>query len=627
MIGIKLEGDTEYLDTYEDTEIELQLDNPLLGNADKLSPGSFTIPFNLPGGEASPKNAGKLNNPDVVANVETYTKQKAVLFYADIPYKSGTLKARSSDQRQAINSNFFFGLNAIREDFKSARLRDVIAENIVIDAADRTREVYLKYNGAGPVTVIVNGKSYTAATLLEVCSFINADAQTSLDSNLFVPYAQYFTSGTTPTAGFAQPFAKIWLRKYYSFYDPFTMLTLLLWEENIDPLEAFTVTVPDEELGDFNFDTFNLTAYYTAFSDFLDGYLTGIYPTDKFRFPTIFNANLHDGKLYKEGEIINAFNNGGMVRNDAAQAKGNNSIQPFLRLKWVLDKIATTFGFSIEGSYYDTVGERLIDNSVTLDVPQIYLYNNVFLFWRRSFNLSELVPDITVVEFLKQLCIRYNAGMYFNDLTAKVTMSLREPIATGIVYEDVTALSGPIESNEDLRVTGYFIRVPKEDGDALSVEEFKIIGAFEEIIEIKCGRLHGISSAISGGFTIGPRTSRKNGEKFGLRIFYYKGIVDNGVNEYPQADISASDADYEGLNDTIFAQVGIYTNYHNYWLLFQQNRLSIKLKVNWPLRSLLQFDWELKRRFDRVNFIVKSFKVKFSNKSASVSDVELYTMK
>lgn len=620
MIGIKLQGDTEYLDTLDDTEIEIQLENPLLGDAERLSPGSLSIPFNLPGGEASPKNAGKLNNPDVIANVESYIKQKATLFYDDQPYKSGTLKARVSNGKDTIESNFFFGLNTISEEFKTAKLRDVLSELFVIDDAARLREIYVKYTGGGSVTLVVNGKSYTAATLLLVCGLINTDAEASLDSGKYLPRAQYYTTGTTP-AGFPQPYARIWLSTYYSYYDPFTMLTYLLWQDSVDPLAELGVTVEANVIGDYIFDSWDMAAYYAAYSTFLSGYLTGTYPNNKLRFPTFFNATLH-GELLKEGEIINAVDAGGMIRNYPAADRAANSIQPFLLLKYVLEKIATTFGFVLEGDFYEdaNVANMLLDNSITLDLPQQYIYNHKFVFWRRSFNANELVPDISVVEFLKKICGRYNVGMYFNEETKKVSMTYREPIAKAYTYEDIDAIASPLDGNEDLRITGYTLRVPKEDSDAFSyIEESITVGTSERNIELGCGRLFTTTGAISGGFTLGPRVSRLNNAKFGLRVFFYKGIVNNGVNDYPAADINPPTH-----NEDV---TGLHTRFHKYWLLFEKNRLLLNLKVNWPLRQLIHFDWSLKRRFDRTLFFVKGFKVKLTNKGVKISDVQLYTMK
>lgn len=621
MIGIKLEGDTEYLDTLDDTEIEIQLENPLLGDAERLSPGSLSIPFNLPGGDASPKNSKKLKDPDVIENWESYTVNKATLFYDDVPYKNGTIKARTITAKSIIQTNFFFGLNSISSEFKTAKLRDVLNDIITVDTADYLRAIYVKYvPGTGDRTITVNGTSYTGADWATIATAINANATASLDSGKYVPRAQSFTSGTTP-GGYAQPFIKIWLSIYNT-------LPSLGFVDSVDPLQELSVTVADEELVDFIFDSWDMAAYYASFSAFVNIYSTLPYATDKFRVPTCFNANLHNGELLKSSEIINAYDTGGMVRNYASAARAANSLQPFAMLKYVLDTIADAFGFTLEGDFYEDAdtANRLLDNSVTLDVPQEFIYNRKFIFWRRSFNMNELVPDITVVDFLKRICGRYNVGMYYSEETKKVNMTFREPLAKSYEYEDLDAIASPIESNEDLRTTGFTLRVPKEDTDALSVEESVTIGTPESNFELGCGRLFETSSAISGGFTTGPRVSRKNNDKFGLRVFYYNGIVNNGTNDYPQADISGGALALEQLAD-VGVDEGIYTRYHKYWLLFEKNRLLLNLKVNWPLRQLMHFDWTLKRRYDRTLFFVKGFKVKLTNKGVKVSDVQLYTMK
>lgn len=616
MIGIKLTGDTEYLDVAPDTSIEIHLENPLLGDADRLSPGSFSIPFALPGGNASPKNAARLNNPDVIAALEAYQVQQATLLVNDVPYKAGTLRAKSSAGSNRIETNFFFGLNAISEKFKTARLRDVLSELIVIDSADRLKEIYVKYiPGSGDRTITVNGKSYTASSWATIASAINADAEESIDTGQWVAYATSVTSGTTPS-GHAQPFIKIKLVRVT------TVLSAPFFTDATDPLLPLTVTVADDDLDDFIFDSWDLDAYYDAFDTFLNGYLTGSYPTDKLRFPTLFNANLH-GEVLKTSEGINLVNAGGLLRNVPGNKLGENSIQPFLRLAWVLDKIADYFGFTLEGDFYTSIGERLLDNSVTLDQPEVYLYNNKFIWWRRSFNLNELVPDITVVDFLKAICGRYNAGIYYNEVTGKVRMQLREPIAKSYDYESIDALSSPIQGNEDLRTTGYTVRIAAEESDALSVTESITVGEAQEPIDLACGRLHGSGYIVSGGYTQGVRVSRLNNAKFGLRIFYYTGIIDNGVNEYPQALISGSDS--ELLYDNILIP-GLHSLFHKYWLLFERNRMVVRLQVNWPLRLLLNFDWELKRRYDGLHYLVKSYKVRITSNAVSVGDVELLTM-
>ena len=131
MIGIQLDGDREFLDLYPDTSIRLRLENPLLSGAEKLSPGSFSLPFDLPTGDDSPRNSSKLKNPNVIENNESFVLQKANLFFDGVPFKRGNLKAQIGTDKNA-SSYFTFGLNTISPGFKNAKLRDVVNEEIAI---------------------------------------------------------------------------------------------------------------------------------------------------------------------------------------------------------------------------------------------------------------------------------------------------------------------------------------------------------------------------------------------------------------------------------------------------------------------------------------------------------------
>lgn len=627
MIGIKLEGDTDYLDTREDTSIDITLENPLLGDADRLSPGSYSLPFNLPGGDASPKNAKKLKNPDVLANNEAYAKQLADLFFDDIRYKSGILKSGSA-KGNAIETYFTFGLNSLAPEMKTAKLRDLVNEDIIIDNSAITKKIYVAYSAGGTRAITVNGKEYSAADWSTIAIAINADADLALDSGKYMPYAQVVLAGgaDSPNGWLSPEYIVIWLSLYYTYHDPELDMDFLLRQDNTDPLSELSVTV--ESLTNFSFDVFDMTGYYAGFQTFLAGYLNGVYPTEKFRFPLMFNANLHNGELLKFKEVINLSADGVMSTNDFLQSRAGNSVQPFVRLKWLLDKIADEYGFEWSGDFYDDAetAARLICNSVTLDVPQEFVYNRKFIFWKRSFNINELVPEISVVDFLKRICSRYNLATGVDEETGKVFLQYLEPVAKANDYEDITSISSPTDGNEDQRTTGFTLSCKKEETDAFSLDETLTVGDAEDTLEIGCGRLFQLTSdVIGGGLVSGPRVSVKNNDKFSLRIFHYKGFVDNGEFIYPAADINGT-VTYEALNDFI-VNIGLYNRFFKYWLLFEKNRRLIKLKVNWPLRQLLRFDWSLKRRFDRSNYLVKSVNVKMTNSNLKVSEVELITMK
>jgi len=622
MIGIQLEGDTEFLDTLSDTSIELTLNNPLLGDAENISPGSYSMPFKLPAADVSPSNEAKLNHPAVLENNAAFQIQKASLFYDGVPFKKGNLKVNATDAKN-LDTYFTFGLNAIDPNFKTARLRDIMDENVVIDASVIVKIIYVKKTVNSGWSITINGKNYSGTDASAIASAINNDRPNfSPDSaSRMAPYADLHLTGATP-GGLAAPYIGIKLRQQTSVVSGF---------DDGDPNDPLAVSVDASETANYQFESFDMTAYYNAFKTFLSGYLTGAFPSDKYRFPVMFNANLYDGvdSVTKSSEVINAVSSTGLLVNDWVALKNHNSLQPVVLLKYALDKIAAHFNFSWDGDFYSDaeLPNMLIDSSVTLDLPQDFIGSSKFVFWRRDFNINELVPDITVVELLKGLASRYNLAVYFNEITQKVRLCYKENIAKASVYDEITPLSSPVTNIEDQRVTGYTLICKKETTDLLStVDEALSVGVPQETIEITCGRLQTSNYHFTDGLLTGPRTSRKNNvQGFGLRVFHFLGMYNNGAFSYQRADINGGDF-YEPLADFIF-NIGIYSKRYLYWLSFKKNWRRVTLNVDWPVRMLMKFDWGLKRRFDRSNFLVDSIKITMTNKSVQASEVTMYTMK
>ena len=624
MIGVKLEGFNKHLQLKRDTTISVKLENPIFGDGDNLSPGSYSLPFDVPGGDESPENAAMLKNPDVLENAESYAISKALLEVSEdenlIPFKSGELRVRSSIDNN-INTNFNFGITSISPEFKTAKLRDILNENVVISASAVNKKIYAKPKDANSYSIEVNGKVYTGS-YFTIQAAINADAELMEDTLEYVPFSNVETTAPSPK-GLSAPYLIIRMAQIFSDMitppnystDPFIPLVVKRPADTTDPLDAYQY---EGDLG----------TYYDGFDSFMAGYINGSYPTSKIRFPLTFNLDTFNtvaegDKPQKWTEFVNAVDSGGLVKNDpnAAIFKNTNSLQPYIRLQYVLDRISTVFNLEYEGNFYTNsdIMERLLDNSELLDYPLEFVKGQKFIFWKRSFNLANLVPDLTVVDFLKAIASRYNLAVYVNELTGKLRMTFREPLVKSYVYEDITAMASPIKSNDDIRTTGIKLTVKKDDADALDVDDSVTTGNAEDDTEIKCGHIiNSRTYGLDGKIVSGPRVSRKAGDKFTLRLFQYTGLTSTGTFSYPSAATTG--------NTFIdkFSAGTLYSTYHAYWVQFLMNRKLVKLNVAFPLRMLTRIDWELKRRFNRNNFFLKSLDLRVKNTGVEVTSTELY---
>lgn len=623
MIGIKLEDENEFLETEPDTVISIRLENPIFGDAEKLSPGSYSLPFNLPGGDRSPKNSQLLKNPDVIENAESYQIQKATLFWDGVPFRSGNLKPKRY-ANNSISSYFTFGLNALSADLKTAKLRDIIAETFIISSANIQKAVYIKPIGAGDRTITINGQAYTDDSISGIGVLIN-DYFTDniiLDGDLWLPRATLVAAGPNTPNGITPTYVTIQMARMVT--DDITHLPTLQF--STDPHIELNV-IGDYDQWEIEGD---LKTYYADFDAFFATYVTSPEPNDKVRFPLHFNADMHDGEILKPVDVVNAYDTTGIRKNepnfgqliateDGFVPRNYNSIQPFVLLKHVLDTIATAFGFEWEGDFYEDpdFATILLDNSVGLDIPMPFVGEQKFIFWRRSFDMAELVEDITVIDLLKKIQARYNLAVYFNDVTGKVRICYREPLAKSYTHEDITMMSSPVNGIDDNRVEGYSLIIPKDPDDDFSIEERIDIGTPEETITIEVGKMQRTKTAVIDGKSVtGPWVSRPISDKFATRVFHYIGIVDTGTYKYAGADITNG-------QDTLPT---LYDLRHKYWLLAQRNRLAISVAVNFELRHLMEMDWELKRRFDRSNFFIKAIDFEMSNWRVRATNVELYTV-
>lgn len=629
MIGIKLDGDPDFLELKPGTAVSLKLENPILGDGEKISPGSYTYPFPIPAGEVSPTNAAKLDHVDVIENSKPFVKKKATIYFNGVPYRSGTLHVNSGPSPDEASTNFIFGMSQIRDDFKTAELRDVMNDPVVIDDTPITKKIYLKRRDSSDYDVTINGKGYkgSAAT---ITSLINAAAGASLDTGVHVPYAVQHGAGNSPLNQFAAPFIEIKLVKYN------TVGGVPTYSDSDDPLQELSIK-PNDEPEKYYAEAFDMSTYYDGFDSFFDGYLTGAYPDDRFRLPMRLNGQKYKDAAVENTELVNFMNvntGSGFYRNDPHYGLvqfnypftvvNSNSIQPFTLLKYVLDTIAGHFGFEYEGDFYNDpkVAEILIDNTCGLDEPQNFLGEKKFVFWRRSFNVNELVPNMKVVDFFAALQSRWNLAIYFNETTKKVTLNYLEPIARSQVAEDITSMCSPRKSWEDQRVTGIRLVVPAETKDLTSVEESVTVGTPEKDIPVKCGRLHQMRHRYFGlvGRSL-VRVEMPFKEDFSLRVFHYRGIVStSGAPNHPWAHIHGTG------NDTYDIQ-RIFNDKWDYWIWFMLNRRAIKVDAILPFRWIRSIDWAKKVRFNRTNYLIKSIGVSLRDDAVSISEVELYTMR
>lgn len=618
MIGLKIDG--QAADVLRDTKISLELNNPLLAE-DSLSPGSISYPFDLPCGEDSPRNSTLLGVPDLIENAAGFRKIDAELQVGDVPFRRGKLIVREYTGKTRAKANFNFGvLAAYGEDFKKKKLADILAETVTIHNLATTKKIYIQpgLGGTSPYEITVNGKQFSNATLSGLASDI---AASSADTNAT---ATHVAAGTSPL-GMAAPYIEI-----YPATGATNMLTPLsvTYDGNGVVPSAFRWLVH----------TFDISGYNDVYMNFYTDY----FEDPRFSFPAVKNNNPYGEEVdsiyftdYYTG--FGSFAGGTKITNDVNRATGGvlhvndpnwgynnnrmfvveniNSLQPFVRMRHVLDKIAEYFGFSYEGDFttLSEIDEMYLWNSAPLDFPLEFIGPKKFVFFRPSFNIKELVPDMTVRDFFLALASRYNLGLELNERNNNLVIYQREPMARAIDHEDITPLAGRIKEQKDLRVTGFRMVC----SDELSPTDQLEIDTPEEVINVNCKAFKAGTPPVNPQVVV----TQKMGSKTGLLVFYMRYPSDGGTGVGAASPLSGA------WVESLGGEGGIYETFWKYWLYFRQRRRVITLPVTWHFRHINDIVWKLKRRFNGNNYMVKKVTVEIgAGNEIGVSEVELYSM-
>lgn len=614
MIGIKTQSG--YLELEPSTKVSLQLNNPLF-NEDNLSPGSISFPFDVPLKD-SENNVAALKHIDVLEAVGTSNRVDASLFFDLLPYKKGKLIVRGTKDGKA-STNFNFGLNTLSDEFKTKKLRDLLNFEISIPKVPgyQSKVLYVKPKTGAPTPyqLKVNNEVFEASNLADLASAINNKLATN------GAFAVYYSSGSGSPLGYV------------------TGSYLTLSANLTDSLVPLSVDSVGENTASNWIVEADLRDYYLSFKNWLQSYFSssGWSTPSPFWFPVVYNDNIKGEKTTDTNGIpgftVNASINQDVVQNSPnwGLTVGNpltvlnqNSLQPFLRVGYVLDKIAEYFDITWGGDwiYTSDVQNMLIDNTALLDVYQNFIGKEPFLFWKMSFKLSDLVPDVSVVSFLKALQSRYNLCFYVSD-GGKVMVMKKETIAKSMIPFDITSIAGKSKEQVDERVDGFVMVSKKKDYDRIHLrDELKIGGGEQELI-VEAGSLQRNTTYtdLFGRTYSAPVVAQKQGDKFDLRIFYYRGIVSNGTFTYAQANVNAT-----LYNEQLSGSNGIYENFWKYWLLYEGKRRIVPLPVRFEFRHLNRLDWARKVRVNQCNYLIKSIKVDLTMQGMKVSEVELATM-
>jgi hypothetical protein len=616
-IGVEVAG--EFIDLSPSTSITLKLVSPIF-TTDNIIPGEYTLPFEVPGGLKSEKNSRIFKKPEVIENIEAFRRVDSNLFYFGIPFKSGKITMSLISNQERYSLNYIFGLSTISEEIKTMKLKDVIGNiSSTVYTNQLTKILYCKPTGAGPYSLKVNGQDIEAATLDGLRAAIN------YRSEELKIIAAYVTSGTTPL-GESNPYLRL---APWDPLDPFNDLT----HEPETKISVAPVEDTVTEKAKWYIEAADQSDYHDQIKYYLSGFLEASPFSPALRFPFLWNDKTYGEEAVQQNSCVNGQSAGEIVINDANYGALNgkpfevsnlNTIQPFIRAKYVLDQIADQFGFEWEGDFYEdpATAKLLLWNTVAYSFAQEYIGSRKYIFHKKVIEYADLVPDMTASNFIKALQTRYNLAVYLNQHTGKVRLQKRNTMWANPAYQDLTSISSNIISIRPKHLQGILLRAKKEETDIYGFTDEYLYGTKGEmIIESECRSINQNQSGFPYLATeqlTGPLLGQKLGETFGLRVFHDKGMVDAGASEYYGADVNS-----ESFDEKFTGEGGLFETIYKNYLRSLVKMKEIEIESTLPLRRVYQLDYEVRQRYDRNDYFIVEIEVMLTNKGLGRSKVTL----
>lgn len=581
MIQIEIPG-KGFLQLPASAALSLRLNNPIFADDDFI-PGDYSFPFDVDAGDSNGHNANLLSHPDVPENAAgTYEIPGVNLYIDHLLYRTGKLVVSKSTGNKA-SLNFSWGINNIRADFGTTKIRDLVEEEVVITTETYHKAAVIDFDGMALASykVKVNDTVFENLTMSGLATDINADARFTAEfkstgddwgvtgDRILIAPATGATDITTEFTVNFEPAENVWR-----------------WHITINPENDF----------------------YFWFADFLDDQYVN--PTPYLFWPYVYAAGylpgIHD---------INAVNSGGYI------FSGNNGYQgsvyaPFLSLKHLMDSITTEFGIIFDGDFFtsDWYDRALFWNTNKMAALQKYGREWEYLFLYNSFNVRDLVPDLTVEELLKGLQKKWNLSVVFSQDGTRISINNRKPVVLDNTFIDWTAMSSPPQEIDFGQfVTGYKLISPRQQDDFNDADDTYIIGTPTQEIN---GIIGSIKSDI-GGSIVGPYPGQAAGSDFIPRLFFYIGeVTENGIT-YHKASHKNPEVNYggaTGLGETVWKD----------WLNVLKSRLTVTFTIKLDFRHINRIDWSRKVMIDGVPYLIKSIDVRIKSSGFEPAKVVMY---
>ena len=603
---LQIEINSQFLDLPVDFTPQFNRFNPVFQTEGVIS-DDYTFPIPLP---HTDHNARILGNPGVIENESPFRPRfTARMWWGGMPRLTGQIRIAKVENERTISVYFVYGLSEISADFRTRSLRDVMDEIITIHSTNFDKSIKLFYSAtaANRAEITINGTKYSEETMLDLIDAINDDPDqtaTAVDESETIDLVLFEYMKVSPgSANELEPF---------DIQLPAPTLNTVTNE--LDPI--WLVGTPPW-----------MADYLTTYQDFVDEY-RGLTPDPKLRFCTFANYHGFDeDSNIKRFPLVNGYNADGLLQNYllantfidlVPQDPGvinQTSLAPQVTLRYVISQIEAFYDIKVIFPLLDNDPDNhlLLMSPMTLDVPLKYFNDQRLIFYRRSFNINEFVPDIPVNEFLKAL---QGLGFYitWDPILRIVEFKERNPIVQSPRYFDLKGAYSDLTDIINFEKQGVTLS-HEVDGEDTFIQTLispysgnydQVFGLGEKKISTRVSvpaydnfkpRPAGLTAINGVCVSIQQKPEFKT-----VKLAYQEGNTDGLTTHIVDGQSLAWDSQLDYTT-------GLWDKYWKDWIVMEDNTTTCKATLYMREDWLWNPRWDLKYLIDRTKFMIRSFTV------------------
>lgn len=338
--------------------------------------------------------------------------------------------------------------------------------------------------------------------------------------------------------------------------------------------------------------------------------------------PTLKNPGLYSGQQADYAGYLNYYSNNSYQFNTTAN---RYALAPQPYVLAVFRAIEKTLGYTFNGSFFQRpdVQRMFLVNLTTLDGGDLSLNR-----YRRNFNLSEMMPDMKVGNFLLQFRNLLGLALHFSANDQMVRVSELRELLDDSNYVDITKRAGKSYKRSFRTEEGFMLNMQIDTNDLYmknlpsewttftvgsgqepitsNASPLQMVSEQDQLKAAKTWTLPGIDQTGSSAFF------GLDKKLMSLRLMYYLGLKnDDMFGQFPKAD-------YRYVNKSLRFEGGdgIYQQSYRTWLDFLSKSSEVEREVQFSIEDLIEFDFSQKIIIDSVPYFIKEYSVTLSKENS-----------